>query len=291
MDFPLVAALQTIEVTRHGVIAVYCLTIYEWLEGLPREIELIYPSRWSSIKLAYFLCRYYALLSWPIILFAYVANHTAQTCTTLMYPANIVLLPMQLFAQGVMAMRAYAFTGRNKATLGILSVCFGALFAVEVWFFCVDVPPIPTATYEILGATGCFPNYPNATGKARLAIAMSASIFMDLVSLCVIFVYCARKGTIRGSLGRTFLSQGLFAFAVVLIVHSISMGMYYDPHSFHNGVGLPCILVVSNIMACRVILDLRRKALPTETELLRQHSVLIEDAFANNDLWAIEDGS
>jgi hypothetical protein len=39
------------------------------------------------------------------------------------------------------------------------------------------------------------------------------------------------------------------------------------------------------------ILDLRRKALPTETELLRQHSVLIEDAFANNDLWAIEDGS
>jgi hypothetical protein len=123
-------------------------------------------------------------------------------------------------------MRAYAFTGRNKATLGILCVCFGALFAVEVWFFCVDVPPIPTATYEILGETGCFPNYPNTTGNARLAvrhcleyvviadpfqIAMvrlpstawtesrraraslkltyqSASIFMDLVSLCVIFI-------------------------------------------------------------------------------------------------------
>ncbi|KAJ6561110.1 hypothetical protein DFH09DRAFT_503168 [Mycena vulgaris] len=233
MDFPLVAAWNSIESTRSGVIAVYCLTIYEWLEGLPREIELIHSSKWNSIKLSYLICRYYALFAWPLVLFAYVGNHTPQTCAKWMYPVNIVLLPMQFFARGVMLMRAYAFTGRNK----------------------------------------------------------SASVFMDFVSLSVIVIDCVQRRSMRGSLGRTFLGQGLFAFAVVFIVHFLSLGTYYNPHAFHNGVGLPYILIISNIMACRLILDLRRKAVPTETELLRQHSLLIENALANNDLWVIEDGN
>jgi len=292
MDFPVVAAHQSIVATRIGVIAVYCLTLYEWLEGLSKEIELIHPSRWNSIKMAYFLCRYYALLSWPIVLFAYVGNHTAQTCSKLMYPVNVLLFPMQFFAQGVMLMRAYAFTERHPAVLLVLCVCFGGLFGIDVWFFCINIPSLPAVTYEILGETGCFPNYAIATGNARVVIAMSSSVAMDLLSLCIIVVYCVRKRTMLGSLGRTFLGQGFFAFAVVLIVHTFSMGMYYNPHAgFHNGIGLPCNLVISNIMACRLILDLRRKTLPTETELLRQHSLLIDDALANYDLWAIEQGS
>jgi len=289
MDFSLAAAWKSIDATRRGVVAVYCLTIYEWLDGLPRELELIYPSRWNSIKVAYFLCRYYALIAWPIVTYAYIGNHSDETCARVMYPVNIILLPMQFFAQGVMLMRAYAFTGRSKIALCILCPCFAGLVAIDIWFFCIAVPTLPPAIYDILGYTGCFPDYAIANGNMRLVIAMSAPVFMDLVSLSVIVVHCLYKRTTQGSLGRTFIGQGLSAFALVLIVHSLSLGTYYDPHGFHNGVGLPYILIVSNIMACRLILDLRRKALPTETELLRQHSLLVENALANNDLWAIED--
>ncbi|KAJ6605826.1 hypothetical protein B0H10DRAFT_2076003 [Mycena sp. CBHHK59/15] len=292
MDFPLsyvVPALESIRSTRGGLIAVYCVSVYEWLETFTTEIKLIHTSRWNSIKVAYLLCRYYALFSWPFVLYAYVGNHTAQTCAELTRPVNYVLLPMQLFAQGVMLMRAYAFAGRDIRALVVLCVCYVALAATDVWLFCIEVAQVPDEAYDLLGGTGCFPDYAAGRGGVRLVIAMSASVVMDLVSLSVIVFYCLRKRSMRGSLGRTFIRQGLLAFGIVLVVHSVSMGVYFDPRSFHNGVGFPYILIISNVMACRVILDLRRKAAPTESEILRQHSLLVENAFANDDLWAIDD--
>jgi hypothetical protein len=37
------------------------------------------------------------------------------------------------------------------------------------------------------------------------------------------------------------------------------------------------------------ILALRRKALPTETEMLRQHSRIVDKAFEGTDLWVMEE--
>ncbi|KAJ7156886.1 hypothetical protein C8R43DRAFT_407421 [Mycena crocata] len=289
MDFPLATAVNTIYIIRGGVITVYCLSIYEWLATLPSEIELIHPSRWNSVKVAFILSRYYQLLLWPLVIYAYGGDHTAQTCAKLTPLVCIFLLPMQLFAPGVMLMRAYAFTGRNAKILVLLLAFYLALVAIDIWFFCIDVVPLPDITYEVLGGTGCFPDYTALHGGERLLISMAASTLMDFVSLSIIAIYCLRTRSTRGSLGRTFISQGLGAFAVVIVVHGFALGLYYNPQSFHNGVGLPYILVVSNLMACRLILDLRRKAQPTETEIIRRHSLLVDEAFGNNDAWTIQE--
>ncbi|KAJ6605827.1 hypothetical protein B0H10DRAFT_601946 [Mycena sp. CBHHK59/15] len=286
-----ISALNSIQIVRAGVIAVYCLSIYEWLETLSDEVDLVYPSRWNSVKLAYFLCRYYPLLVWPTVIYAYVENHTAQTCAKLTPAVSYALLPMQSFAQGVMLMRAYAFAGRNVKILFVLCSCYAGLLGVNIWFFCTQVVPLPDETYEILGGTGCFPDYAASGGTLHLIVGMAAAILMDLVSLSIIAIYCLRKRSIQGSLGRTFINQGLFAFGVVIAVQSVSLGTYFNPAGYHNGVGLPYILVIPNLIACRLILDLRRKALPTETQILRRNSLLVDNAFASSDLWTIaEDG-
>ncbi|KAJ6474650.1 hypothetical protein C8R47DRAFT_1221060 [Mycena vitilis] len=285
----IVPALNSIQVTRNGVVAVYSLSIYEWLDTLPTEVELIYRSRWNSIKVAYLLCRYYQLLVWPLVIFAYGLNHDAHTCSKLTQIVTILLLPMQLFAPAVMLMRAYAFTGRSVRVLVLLLAFYAALVGIDIWFFCFNVVPLSDSMYEALGGTGCFPDYAASGGSTRLLIAMCASSLMDLVSLSTIALYCLRTRSTRGSLGRIFISQGLGAFAVVLTVHGVALGTYFSPTGFHNGVGLPYILVISNLMACRLILDLRRKALPTETEILRRHSHLVDKAFQNTDIWMIEE--
>ncbi|KAF8129669.1 hypothetical protein K438DRAFT_749386 [Mycena galopus ATCC 62051] len=291
MDFPLSPIQNTIQIIRHGVFSVYCLALYEWMETLPTEIELIHPSRWNSIKVAYLLCRYYPLLIWPLVIYAYDGNHTAQTCSKLTRIVTSLLLPMQLFAPGVMLMRAHAFAGRNIRILAFLLVFYAALVGIDIWFFCFNVVVLPDIIYEVLGGTGCYPDYAADKGGEHLVIAMSASLVMDMVSLSVIIIYCLRKRSTRGSLGRLFISQGLSSFTVVLLVHGIALGLYFSPQGYYNGFGLPYILVISNLMACRLIVDLRRKALPTETEIWRQNSFIVDQAFEGNDLWLIDEDS
>ncbi|CAK5263935.1 unnamed protein product [Mycena citricolor] len=296
--FPIVATRRSIILTRYSVVAVYCIAVCEWVEALPKEVILIWPSQWNSIKIAYFLCRYYTIVLWPIVIYAYDLNHSIQLCSRLMLVINYILLPMQCFAHAVMLMRAYGFTGRNFKALILLCTCLVGLVGVNIWFFCIDVPKLPDVVYVVLGA-GCFPDYAADVSDLRVGLEMAAAIFMDLVSLLVIIVYRIRKRDLQGSLSRAFLNQGLSAFAFMVVVHATAIGSYYksvrpihgkglrhpltvpSPRLLHNGMGLPYILILSNVMACRVILDLRNKARPTESEIERQHSALIEDELAN----------
>ncbi|KAJ7777372.1 hypothetical protein B0H16DRAFT_955814 [Mycena metata] len=282
----LALTIDTIRATRNGYLAVNWLISYEWLATLPEEVELIYPSRWNSIKAAYLLCRYYPLLVWPLIVFGYVANHSAQTCAKWTHIISAAQLPMQILAPGVMLMRAYAFTGRSVRVLVFLLSFYTALVGIAVWFFCFSIVPLSSITFEDLGGTGCFPDYTRHGGTGRLVLTIGASAGMDLISLLFIAIYCVRARSARGSLGRTLIHQGVGAFAVVLIIHGGALGLYLSPP--HGGFGIPYILVVPNLIACRLILNLRRKARPTETEIRRQNSILVEKAFESPDLWVID---
>jgi len=285
-----IPALHTIQITRTTVIAVYALSICEWWDTLSTEIELIYPSRWNSIKVAYLLSRYYNLAVWPLVIFAYGGNHTSHTCAKLTPIVSISLLPMQLFAPAVILMRAYAFAGRNVKVLALLLFFYAGLVTISIWLFCTNVPTLPDTVYQYLGGTGCFPDYAvSKTSGMRLIAAIGAASLMDLLSLSVIITYCLWARSTRGSFGRIFITQGIGGFTAVLVVHASALGVYFNPQTFYNGVGLPYVLVISNLIACRLILHLRRKALPTETELMRRHSQLVDRAFADNDVWVIEE--
>ncbi|CAK5279102.1 unnamed protein product [Mycena citricolor] len=299
--FPIVATRRSIILTRYSVVAVYCIAVCEWVEALPKEVILLIQDLAVSVELnqdrifpvqvkmeptpttpilILQMWRYYTIVLWPIVIYAYDLNHSIQLCSRLMLVINYILLPMQCFAHAVMLMRAYGFTGRNFKALILLCTCLVGLVGVNIWFFCIDVPKLPDVVYVVLGA-GCFPDYAADVSDLRVGLEMAAAIFMDLVSLLVIIVYRIRKRDLQGSLSRAFLNQGLSAFAFMVVVHATAIGSYYNPRLLHNGMGLPYILILSNVMACRVILDLRNKARPTESEIERQHSALIEDELAN----------
>ncbi|KAF7317838.1 hypothetical protein MKEN_00871700 [Mycena kentingensis (nom. inval.)] len=274
----LVQSVDAIRASRVGVIAAYCITVYEWLDGLPAEVELIHPSRWSSVKIAYLLCRYYPLLVWAPLLYAYLPDHSAETCHDLTHIVNALLVPLQVSAPGVMLMRAYAFAGRHIPILSLLLVFYLVLIALNIWFLCFDISPVPDMVYTLLGGTGCFPDYSQGQGGMRLVIALCASTLMDLISLTVIAIYCLRTHSTRGTLGR------LSAFIFISAIHAATLVVYFRTEGAHNGIGLPYALTLSNIVACRLVLDLRRKALPTETEIRQLHSQIVD-----HDLWLIEE--
>ncbi|TFK17054.1 hypothetical protein FA15DRAFT_676335 [Coprinopsis marcescibilis] len=295
-DIPWVAG--AIVEARYAIAAVYALQIYEWFAGIEKEARLIYSSRWTSVKVAYLLCRYYQLLTWPLIMWAYNANHTRETCSRIGVAVHILLAPCQFFPQAVMVMRAYAFTGRDTRVMVMLGLCYAGLVGVDIWAFCAHIKMPNYLFYLALKPfTGCFPNYGSGVMGIRIGLSMLAAILMDLVSLVTVIIWCKKESDIRGglSLARYFISQGLGAFVIVTVLNVAAAIAFFKPPSYHTGIGLPLILVIPNLVACRVILQLRRKVNPTDTEIWQQHSALINRILAPapslNDVWTMDNDS
>ncbi|KIM39675.1 hypothetical protein M413DRAFT_415733 [Hebeloma cylindrosporum] len=284
------SAKQAIMDTRYSIIAMFFLQIYELFAVLQEEMRLIHRASWTSIKTLYLLCRYYPLMLWCAVIWAYVADHDVQTCSRVAQVVHIALAPC-VCNRSVMLMRAYAFSGRNRNVLALLASCYTCLVLVDLWAFCRKVDMPPPILYAILGDTGCFPNYGEVYMALRIGYSMLAAILMDLVSLVVVAVYCVKSGWNRDvSLAHYFVSQGLTSFAFVSIINIATAITFFKPPRFHIGTGLPLIIVVSNIVACRLILQLREKVTPTESEISRRHSVLVRNALfsPSSDSWVIE---
>lgn len=295
-DVPLNTAIEIIIEGRYAIVAVSSLQLYEWFAAISMEVELVHGSRWSSVKIAYLLCRYYPLLLWPLVMMAYAGSYTWQACTRLGPAVYILLGPCQLFPQAVMLMRAYAFSGRDRRILVLLLTCYAGLVAVDIWSFCTHITVLPEIVYMLLGKTGCYPYFGKGFMGFRIGYSMVAATSMDLISLTIVLVHCVRTRTQEISLARYFVNQGLVSFGLALAVNIGAAGFFFNQKSPHNGLGLPFVLVVSNIIACRVILDLRRKVSPTDSELAYQHSHLVREALrtrsagSSHDGWLMQDG-
>ncbi|KAJ7777391.1 hypothetical protein B0H16DRAFT_1712397 [Mycena metata] len=155
-DFAL--AVNTIQVTRNGLLALNWLLLYEWLATLPEEVELWQttlrkpaPNGRASSALSSSPCKY-----WP--------------------------------QASVMLMRAYAFTGRSVRVLVFLLSFYTALVGIAVWFFCFSIVPLPGIVFEVLGGTGCFPDFTRPGAAWHLVLTMGASVGMDSISLLIIAI-------------------------------------------------------------------------------------------------------
>ncbi|PPQ75111.1 hypothetical protein CVT24_010066 [Panaeolus cyanescens] len=251
----LIEAKKSVDEARYAMAAMYALQVYEWISGAQKEYRLIYKARWTSIKTLYLLCRYYPLILWPIVMWAYVGNHDADTCYRVAHPVHALLAPCQFFSQAVMMMRAYAFSGRSKKILVLLGFCYLCLLGTDIWVFCTQVDVPPRDFYLVQGGSGCFPNYGDGFMALRIGWhnksqprSQLAAILMDLVSLVVVVIQCQRMRGRDVSLGTYFVNQGLSAFIFVALVNIGAAIAFFRPPRFHTGIGLPLILVVSNLM-------------------------------------------
>ncbi|KAF8238197.1 hypothetical protein L208DRAFT_1388220 [Tricholoma matsutake] len=244
--------LQRITEGRYSLVAITWLTFYEWILTANMEIELIHRTKWTSVKIMYLLCRYFPLLLWPIVSWTYVGRHNPEDCPQIMVPVQLLLAPLQLFPQIVMMTRTYAFAGRNKKILIGLSLGFVSLTGLDLWVFSSENDLPPESFYEMSGLTGCFPTYGTGLTGARIAYVMLAATLMDGVCLAVIVVQCYRTRSVKVSLARYFVFQGLYAFVFVLVVNVATATTFFTAYHLHTIIGLPVFLVFPNLMACRL---------------------------------------
>ncbi|KAH7912559.1 hypothetical protein BJ138DRAFT_779044 [Hygrophoropsis aurantiaca] len=264
---------------RNAFVAVYVIQVYEWLLNLGDEYTLIHQTPWSSVKVTYLVCRYYPLLLFPFQLWGWMGDHVLRVCQRVIHPLFATLVPLQLSAQAVILTRAYVFTGRKKRVLVAFALGYLTLLGSEIWIFGFDFSLIPPAdSRRIIGNTGCFGNdsIANRGGPdTRPALLFLFTFILDAIAMSLVLFHARRVRAVDGKLGRYFVFQGLLNFSLMSILNLFTASFYFMPEVTLNGHGLPFSLILSDVFACRLILDLRRSAASTETMDLEEQSRIV----------------
>ncbi|KAI9512368.1 hypothetical protein F5148DRAFT_1162810 [Russula earlei] len=61
-------------------------------------------------------------------------------------------------------------------------------------------------------------------------------------------------------------------------LNALTIGTYFSSHLLSQGQGSWFAYILPSALSCRLVLMLRRKAHPTETELHDQHSNMVDEA-------------
>ncbi|KAI0322004.1 hypothetical protein OF83DRAFT_1167912 [Amylostereum chailletii] len=270
--------------------------------GFSTEVELVHRSRWTPVKAAYLFCRYYPILVGPLFLWAFILDHGEQLCMDVFRPIYFCLIPVQMAPQLILVLRAYAFTGRKRGTLILLGFCLFSLFAASTIVFAHDLV-LSTPLFEAVERSGCFAmtDVGSDIGGWHLGAIFSGVFVLDALNVFIVIRHSIKDRATLGSLGEAFLKQGVIVYVCMTVVNIVSAVMYYIPARELNGIGswlawlLPSVLVnpvptlfrathVTDVstrgpsQACRLVLVLRRKASPTQSEVMHQMSVMVNQA-------------
>ncbi|KAK7464657.1 hypothetical protein VKT23_003901 [Stygiomarasmius scandens] len=287
---------------RYSSLAVYVLCVYDWVLSIAEEYELIWKAPFTTMKTAYLVCRYYPLLLFPVYLWLWLNNHTEEFCERVVHPIYGTIAIFPLSAQAVILMRAYAFTGRERRMLYILCLCYLVLAGAEIWlfgkWFILEV-----GAFQLFGKSGCYANdggaveldfnFGSATASCvvfvlqipRVSIKLTDGSFlqftaflMDVLMMAIVFMHCLRNRSFEGALGKFFVLQGFAAFIVMSALNLSASITYAQRARQYDGVVMPFMLMIPDVLACRLILSLRRRVSPTETFFLKEQSRLVRGA-------------
>jgi len=271
----IITAAVSVQFARQIAVAAYALQVYEWLICFSDEYLYVHKARWTSLKLAYLLCRYFPLFFFPAYIWLYVGNHPLSVCAKVLCPLHIFHAFFPLFAQPVIMIRTYAFTGRNKFILAFLVACWIAIVGCILWIESKAKKPL-VELHLLFGDTACFPS---GGDKMRIPLALYhlGVFFFDFLMTAIVFIHCIRFRTLWGPLGKAFVVQGLIAFVAMSALNLAIAVMFFNPVRTWQGLSI-CGGIASDIIACRLILTLRRRGDPAATTQVRNDSQLIQDA-------------
>jgi len=277
------SALHSVTVGRYCIAAAYTILFYDWIISLDHEIALIYPAPWNAVKIAYLFCRYYPLAVSPFHLWGFIGDHTEGVCNVSYHALYACMMPTTLSAQFILMLRSYAFTGRRRPILVALSISFFSLVGYVVWVISKQLSL--TALFMITERSGCFatsnqlgPGAVQSIGAYQLGIISALTTFFDCLNVFLVIRHCIRQRSTLGPLGQSFLKQGVLVYVIMTALNALTMGTFFSSHLLTQGLGSWFAYILPSALSCRLVILLRRKARPTETELHIQYSHMINEA-------------
>lgn len=286
----LVSGLDTQALGRYTYMSAYIVCFYDWILLLDQEVAYIYPASWNVVKAAYIFCRYYPLATASFQLWGFLGDHEQSVCESYYHAIYASIIPTMLSAQFILMLRTYAFSGRKRVILAVLSITLLGLAGVIIWVTSTQLILSPLFLFS--GRSGCFAisdlgafDATQGISSVQVPIAYHLGLIsilttsFDFLNLSIVVRQCVRRGTF-GPLGQSFLKQGMFVYIVMMALNALTIGTFLSPYLVVHGLGLVASFayILPSTLACRLVLMLRRAASPTETDLRVEHSHMINEA-------------
>jgi len=282
----IVNAAVMVQFTRYCIVSAYALQLYEWSICFSDEYLYVHKARWTSVKFAYLLSRYFPLFFQALCLWAWVGNHPLSVCHKVVRPVQMMLPVFVMIAQIIFIIRTYAFTGRNKFLLAFLVACLIAFIGSNFWM--MSQWTLVVQLQMMFGDSACFALDPSASPKPgadyqdhhsfnAARILLICQVLFDSLMTVIIVVHCIRfRAIIWGPLGKVFVVQTVMAYVMISALSLAAAILLFEPDRQYDGLAslrdpLSCIL------GCRLILMLRRRVDPTATTQVRNRSLLVRD--------------
>ncbi|KAI0308119.1 hypothetical protein B0F90DRAFT_1621091, partial [Multifurca ochricompacta] len=268
---------DTLEAAQHFIFVTqvyfcYAVVLWDWIISLPREWQYIWKTSWTPVKVAYLFCRYWVITVVPYLLYAFVNNHSLETCQRI-YKASLLHIPValamwnQVGSESVLLIRTYAFFNRNKLVLSGLLCALGGMVAYQLYVDTSQMLVLPFATPPFVESGPCFPmSKPHSAHLLGFFIApLGFDTIVTFMTICKAFYVRRRNGGPSSRLIQTFLREGVFYYLLISIANLINGIFYLQPRQAISAINIPLSVMLGPVLACRLILDLRERGSETVT--------------------------
>ncbi|KAH9944006.1 uncharacterized protein BXZ73DRAFT_39495 [Epithele typhae] len=241
------------------------VVVWDWFFGLPREWRFVWCTHWTPVKVAYLFCRYWVLAVVPYLLYAFAVNHPAETCERIFKIPVSLAMWNQVAAECILLIRTYAFFNRNLYILIFLVTALGGVVSYQLYVATSQMLPLPFIPPMTIGP--CFPmSKPHSAHLLGEPLQIAPLLYDTIVT----FMTIGKAITIRRHHGgpssrliQTFLREGVFYYILISIANLVNGIFYLQPRQAISAICIPLSVMLSPVLACRLILDLRERGSET----------------------------
>ncbi|KAH8998630.1 hypothetical protein EDB92DRAFT_1836252 [Lactarius akahatsu] len=224
------------------------------------------PCFMECCKGAYLFCRYWPLVVAPFHLWGFIGNHERHVCETHYHALYACTVPTICYSHWcpsvILMLRTYAFTGRRRTILVVLSISFFSLVGVAIWVISTQLTL--TALFMIEERSACFAT----SNQPDFHVVRPVGAYH--------LGHCFQQRGTFGPLGQSFLKQGILVYLIMTALNALTIGTYFSSNLLHQGIGSWFAYILPSTLV--IVLMLRRKASPTETQLHVQYSHMVDEA-------------
>ncbi|THH18409.1 hypothetical protein EW146_g2573 [Bondarzewia mesenterica] len=242
----------------------YAVVLWDWVISLPREWQFIWRTCWTPVKVAYLFCRYWVIAVVPYLLYCFVIDHPFDECRKIYKIPVALAMWNQVGAESVLLIRTYAFFNRNKFVLTFLLCALAGMVAYQLYVDTSQMLVLPFVKPPF-DQGPCFPmSKPHSAHLLGFFIApLGYDTIVTLMTVWKAFYIRRHNGGPSSRLIQTFLREGVFYYLLISIANLINGIFYLQPRQVISAINIPLSVMLSPVLACRLILDLRERGSET----------------------------
>jgi len=250
----LVASANRLRIVNCVNVVSLTILVYDYCLVLSSEVDLVWKSKWSIVKVLYLLTRYPAFSDTALSVYESLGPVALENCWAINAAGTWSTLFGISVAEVILVLRTAALWGNNKKILWSLSLVLAALVIICMVFQSLFLnsqtakpPPFPSIS-------GC-----NLVGGNPIVIFNFIFLIMFEIAILVLTTYRWFK-RFKGSanpLVATLYRDGIVFFVCLSL---ISLGnvliLSLGPDEYHALI-TPFQRVMHSVLSCRILLNLR----------------------------------